>query len=426
LTELELAQRLAIAALGGMAVGLEREWSGHATGPHARFAGIRTFFLLGAIGGVSGWLLDSSAPVVAAALLLATGGLVVAAYLRAASQGAQTIDGTTETAALLVLGVGLLAGMGMLRVASGAVAVIVLVLGEKDVIRKFVGRIDQQEMRAALQFAVLALVVLPLLPAGPIDRLGGMEPRKLWAVVLLFSGISFAGYIARRVLGDQRGYQAMGALGGLVSSTLITLSFSRQSRDEPDKAIPLAIGTVAASTVLVPRVLAFTLILNPMLFPRTALGLAPTLVTGILLIVMAWKHLGRGPAREPPPEQGNPLRLRSAILMAASFQIVLVALHALSSRFGESGVLASAAVLGLTDMDALTYGMNRLAEAPDLVAVAALAITLGVTVNGAVKAAVSGVVGGAKFRRLALPGLLSLTAAGGAGFWLLKILLPPP
>ena len=412
--------RLAIAALAGMAVGLEREWSGHATGPHARFAGIRTFFLLGTIGGIAGWLLDSSAPFVAAALLLVTGGLIVAAYLKAADRGGAAIEGTTETVAILVLGIGLLAGMGLLRVASGAVAVVLIVLGEKDAIRTFVSRIGQQELRAALQFAVLALVVLPLLPEGPIERLGGMQPRSLWMVVLLFSGLNFAGWIARRVLGEQAGYPAMGAMGGLVSSTLVTLTFGRQSGREPASAAPLAIGTIAACTVLVVRVLAFTLILNAALLPRVAVGMAPSLAVGVLLIVLGWKHLAGKAPKQAPPEPRNPLQLRSAILMAVSFQVVLFLLGLLTQRFGESGVLATASVLGLTDMDALTFGMNRLAESEDRIPIAALAITLGVTVNGGFKAVLTAVLGRGRYRVLALAGLLLLIAAGGVGFWLLR------
>ena len=406
---------------------MEREWSGHATGPHARFAGVRTFFLLGGIGGVAGWALDTGAPLVAGALLLATGALVVAAYLAAAGRGGgggQAIDGTTETAALLVLGIGVVAGMGLLRLASGCVAVMVLVLGEKAVIREFVSRIGKEEMRAALQFAVLALVVLPLLPAGPIERLWGMQPRALWAVVLIFSGLNFAGYITRRALGESRGYPVMGAVGGLVSSTLMTLNFSRRSRAEPASSTPLAIGTVAACTILALRILGLTLILNPALLERTALGLAPTLLAGVLMLLLAWKHLRGGKAHPAAAEQGNPLRLRSAILMALSFQLVLVLLHTLTKQFGQSGVLASATILGLTDMDALTFGMNRLAEAPEMVPLAALAITLGVTVNCVVKTAIAGIVGGSGYRRLALPGLLLLTAAGGVGIWVLRMLQP--
>ena len=425
MSELELVGRLAIAALAGMAVGVEREWSGHATGPHARFAGVRTFFLLGSVGGVAGWLLESSAPLVAAALLLATGALIVAAYLTAARGAGARIDGTTETAALLVLGIGLLAGLGELRIASGVTAVVVLVLGEKDSIRSFVSRIGQEEMRAALQFAVLALVVLPLLPEGPIERLGGAEPRAIWTVVLLFSAFNFAGYIARRALGDSRGYQVMGALGGLVSSTLVTLGNSRQSRRDPGSAIPLTLGTLAACTVLALRVLGITLVLNPALVARTALGLAPTLGVGVLLLLLGWKHLkGEAPKQAPPPPR-NPLQLRSAILMGLGFQVVLIVLREVTQRFGDSGVLVTASLLGLTDMDALTFGMNRLAESPGMVAIAASAITLGVTVNGIFKTTLAGVLGHPDYRRWAVPALLLLTAGGGLGFWLLWISRTP-
>ena len=426
LNELDLVIRLAIAALAGMAIGVEREWSGHASGPDARFAGVRTFFLLGATGGVAGWLLDSGAPLVAAALLLATGGLIVSAYLTAAGRSAEAIDGTTEMAALLVLGIGLLAGMGSLRIASGIAAVVVLVLSEKKSIHKVVRHIGPEEMQAALQFAVLALVVLPLLPEGPIASLGGMQPRALWAVVLLFSGLNFAGYVARRLLGDRRGYPVMGALGGLVSSTLVTLNFSRQSRKDPESAGALAIGTVAACTVLVPRILAVTLILNPDLLPRVALGLGPTFVVGLLLLLIAWKRLGSAAPEHPPPPPSNPLQLKTAIVMALSFQLVLFLLELLTKRFGERGVLASAAVLGLTDMDALTFSMNRLAESPALVTIAALAIVLGVTVNGVFKSAVATLLGGGAYRRVVLPGLLLLALAGGLGFWLIRSFAPGP
>ena len=189
----ETPLRLAVAGLVGMAVGLEREWSGHATGPGARFAGIRTFTLIGAIGGVAGLLLEATAELMAVVLVLAMAALTLAAYVIASSKTADAVDGTTETAALLMLGGGLLAGLGELRLASGIAAVTVLLLAEKETIRGFIKRIGREELQAALQFAVLALVVLPLLPEGPYGPLGGVRPRALWTVVLVFSGVNFAG-----------------------------------------------------------------------------------------------------------------------------------------------------------------------------------------------------------------------------------------
>lgn len=419
MNELDLVVRLGIAALAGMAVGAEREWSGHASGPRARFAGVRTFFLLGAVSGIAGWLVEIGRSPVAIALLAVAGALIVAAYVIAASRSAEAIDGTTEAAAILVLGVGLLAGSGHLRIASGATAVVVLALGEKDTIRHFVGRIGQTEMRAALQFAVLALVILPLLPTGPFGPYDSIRPRALWIVVLLFSGLNFLGYLARKTIGAAKGYPAIGALGGLVSSTAITFSFARQSRKDPDRSGPLAIGTVAACTVLIPRILVATLILNPRLVPSTAMGLSPVFVVGVVLLLVAWRSLA---AEAPPsgvPPARNPLQLKSAIQMAVAFQLVLLLLGFANRQFGQAGVLASAAVLGLTDMDALTFGMNRLADDAGLILLAAQAITLGVIVNSLFKALLGAILGSPRFRWMTLLALVAQAAAGAGGFWLL-------
>jgi uncharacterized membrane protein (DUF4010 family) len=176
---------LLIAALGGAAVGLERQWSGHADGPGARFAGIRTFTMLGAVGGFSGWLwtLGATAP---ATILLAGGVTVVAAAYVAGSR--HDIDGTTEVAALVVLAAGLLAGMGSVRLASGIFALLTLLLVEKSRLHALVQRIDDVGLRSGVRFAVMALVILPLLPEGPYGPLGGIRPREIWALVLFFSG----------------------------------------------------------------------------------------------------------------------------------------------------------------------------------------------------------------------------------------------
>lgn len=423
MTELEIAARLAVAGLCGLAVGVEREWSGHASGPRARFAGVRTFLLLGAIGGIAGTLLDTVNPVVPAALLLAAGGVIVAAYVTAAQRAPEAIDGTTETAAVLVLGMGVLAGLGLLAVAAGIATITILALGEKHAIHGFLSKIDREEMQAALQFAVLALVVLPLLPEGPYGPFGGIRPRSLWTVVLIFSGLNFAGYIARRVLGENQGYQLAGALGGVVSSTAVTLSFSRQSRIEPGNSSALAVGTVAACTVLVIRVLAIILALNATLAPPTALGLWPMFVAGALLLLVG-RRLLKGTKREEVTTQPqNPLRLASAIWMAIAFQIVFTGLRMLTARFGETGVFASAALAGLTDMDALTFGMSRLAQDQALVSVAARAMVLGVIVNTGFKTVLAATLGSPAYRRLVVPGLLAIAAAGGAGLWFATRLL---
>ena len=417
MTDLEIALRLAVAALAGLAVGIEREWSGHASGPGARFAGVRTFFLLGLLGGLAGVLGAEVRFEITLAVLLTAGALVVAAYLTASRRDAEAVDGTTETAALVVLALGTAAGLGWLQIASGAAAVMVLALGEKETIRRFITRIDDTEMRAALHFAVLALVILPLLPVGPMEALAGIRPRALWIVVLLFSGLSFLGFVARRAIGEARGYVVAGALGGTISSTAVTLNFARQSRKFPADATALALGAIAASTVLVPRILILTLILNPRLFPAAALALVPVFGFGLVLVLIGLRRVGAGAASEAPPER-NPLQLGSAIRLTVAFQAVLLLLDVVVGRFGDSGAYIGAAILGLTDMDALTFAMNQLAGDPAAIATAGVALAIGVASNSLLKAGVAFGVGSSGYRKLLTPVILGFAVLCGGGAWL--------
>jgi uncharacterized membrane protein (DUF4010 family) len=415
----ETVARLLVAALSGLAVGLEREWSGHATGPLTRFAGLRTFLLIGGLGGVSGWLVDSGSTAVATVLLAAASALIVAAYVVAARPGGHTVEATTEVAGLLVLALGVLAGMGYLELASGATAVMVLALSEKQRLRQFVTRIGEPELRAALQFGVLALVVLPLLPSGRYGPLGGIEPRSLWTIVLLFSGLNFAGYLARKAVGAERGYGVTGLLGGLVSSTAVTFQFSRLSRSDPSLGTGLAVGVLGASTVLLPRVLVTSAILNadvaraliPFLLPPFVLGAALLLFA----VVRRWEPVQEAKKAD---EIQNPLRLTSAIKMALAFQASLMLISYVSNTIGASGVLASAALLGLTDMDALTLSMSRLGTTPDLVRLSARAITIGLLGNSAFKIALVIGLGVLRYRLLAATGLGALAATGAAMLWM--------
>ncbi len=413
----ETAAGLAVAALAGLAVGIEREWSGHATGPQARFAGARTFFLLGLLGGFAGWLVTGGYMPVA--LLFVAGGLAlaVAAYVMAVVGGAG-VDGTTEAAAALVLMLGVVAGMGHLVVAGGAAALVVLVLAEKTRIHGFVKQIGQKELQAGLYFAVLSLVVLPVLPEGPYGPLGGVRPRGLWSVVLMFSGLNFAGYLARRALGERRGYAVTGLLGGLVSSTAVALAFSRQSRERRGLDRPLGLGVLGACTVLVPRLLVVTVLLEASLTPAVGLYLLPPLLLGAGMVAAGlWRRDGEsGDAAVVQPE--NPLQLGSALRMTAAFQVVLWAVHGVRATFGDAGVLGSAALLGLTDMDALTYSMTRLVQTGGSVAVAAQAIAIGVLSNTVLKLGLTVVFGSPAFRRVATTGLVVLGLGSVLGLWL--------
>ncbi len=422
---------LAIAALAGMAVGVEREWSGHTVGPDARFAGVRTFTLLGFLGGLAGSFLNAGQSGIAIALLSASAAMVVAAYVFAMRRPGTTADSTTETAALVVLALGVVAGVGQLALAGGCAALVVLALVEKSRVQQWLKRVDDHEMRAALQFAVLALVVLPLIPDVQVGPWDSIRPRELWIVVLLFSGLNFAGYVARQIVGTARGYGVTGLLGGLVSSTAVTLHFSRKSKTDPPLAEPLGLGVVAACTVLVPRVF----IVSTLLDHRVGLALLPFLIPPFLVGAgfvarVLWRARQRGPDSDASSSEvdqspdRNPLGLWQSVQMALAFQVVLLVMAWVQNTVGTPGVIATAAVLGLTDMDALTLSMSRLGADAALRDIAATAIGVGMLANTLLKLTLTIVLGSRPFQRRASVGLIALGIASVVGLVLGTALQP--
>jgi uncharacterized membrane protein (DUF4010 family) len=396
---------LLVATLGGAAIGIERQWSGHADGPSARFAGVRTFAMLGAIAGVAGWLAEK-APAIAALLVAGAVALTIAAY---AASSRQEVDGTTEVAAILLIAAGFLSGMGLSRIASGIIAVEVLLLVEKSRLHSFVHRIDDAELRGGVRFAVMALVILPLLPEGPYGPYQAIRPRQVWLLVLFFSGLSFVGHVLQRTVGSARGYLISGALGGMISSTNVTFTFAQESRREGANDTALAGGAIAANAVLYVRVCAAIAVLNAPLLPAV-LGyfVPPALVVAAALAIAARRPGSPGAS---PQGSRNPLQIVAALQMAAIFQVVLILVRVAQGMWGTSGILTTAAVLGLTDVDALTLSMARGIASPET---AGLAIAVGVLANTVLKAIVAAVFGDRRFA-LRVAGTLAASAAAGAG-----------
>ncbi len=394
---------LAVAGLGGLAVGIEREWSARQERDHSRFGGVRTFLLLGLLGGCAS-LLAAETGWAAGAAAIAGGVLLVAlAYFVSASHG--TIDATTEVAGVLVLAAGALAGAGRLTIASSLFAATAFVLVEKSRMHAAVERLRSEEIAAAARFAVLALVVLPLLPTEPIAWLAGIQPRWLWGMVLVFAGLSFAGYLALRLAGPHRGWGVAGLFGGLISSTAVTLSFARESRSRPEAGVALAAGALAASTVMPARVAVLSTVLNVAVARAVAPVVALPIVLGVLAAGVAWRRpvpSGKGGESYVPT---NPLRLGAAIQMTALFAAVAVALDFVRARFGSGGLFGGALLLGLTDLDALTYSMSRMAASGTAAGIAAQALAIGMAANSLFKAGLALVVGRGRYRLLVGAGM---------------------
>jgi uncharacterized membrane protein (DUF4010 family) len=403
---------LIVAILGGAAVGVERQQSGHATGPAARLGGIRTFTLLGTLAGMGGLLIESEYLIPAAILIAGAMAVIIAGYVRASRKD---IDATTEVAAIVVIGAGVFGGLGELRLSAALTTLTVLLLAEKPRLHGLVARLDEPTMLAAARFAVMSAVILPLLPEGPFGPGPGFKPRELWMLVLLFSGISFLGYISQRMSGDA-GYPLTGLLGGLVSSTSVALTFARLSKAHPQQGGPLATGVVAASLVSLVRVGVVVAVLNAALLPILIRYLAPLSIGALIALAIAWRSLRRSEAK--PPQPSNPLQFRNAIEMALLFQAVLFGVFYLRRWVGDSGLMAGGFLLGLTDVDALTLSMTRSVDSGTTVLAASRAIAIGIVSNSLLKAAIAMVIGSGRFRWHAGLSLIGMAAAGAAALML--------
>lgn len=399
---------LLVAALGGAAIGFERQWSGHATGPLARFGGIRTFTMLGGLGGLCGWLGAIGFTPLAGVLLAGAAALVICGYLMASRVD---VEATTETAALVVLAAGVVAGAGFLALASATVAATAILLVEKSRLHALAERVDADALRASVRFGAMALVVLPLLPTGPYGPFDAVRPRELWALVLFFSGLSFAGWLAERAAGPQRGLIVTGMLGGLVSSTSVTLAFARASRDEGAHHFPLAIGAIGACTVMLLRVAIAAAVLNLPLALALLPGIVFPFTIGAVALAVALRR--SAPAQSGVASSSSPLRLRAALEMAILFQITLFVVLAVRAKWGSSALLATSALIGLTDLDALTLSLARSTSSSAVpatqMAATVAALATGILSNTLLKAAVALILGSGVFR-WAVPVVLGLMA----------------
>ena len=404
--DLQSVLGILIASLGGAAIGIERQHSGHASGPHSRFAGLRTFTFLGAIAGISAFLWTSGFEAPGAILMAGAVALILASYLAASRSD---IDATTEVAALIVLAAGFLSGIGSWVLSSGIIAIASVLLVEKSRLHTLVEELPDVGLRAGFRFALMALVILPLVPEGPFGPMGGIRPRELWMIVLLISGLSFIGYAARLIVGSGKGYAVTGLLGGLISSTNVTFTLSRLSASEPQAGLPLALGVFTACTVMYLRVAAITAVLNPSL----SLALIPYWIAPVLvgIGISAFGLRRSSKANSETEAQGNPLQVTAALQMALLFQVVLFGLAAVKEHFGQSGILVSGAVLGLTDVDALTISMSKTAAESGQVQIVAKAVAIGCFTNSFFKLGIAIVLGRGNFRRIVIAGFIAIILA---------------
>lgn len=411
MTSPDLFLRFGVALALGFLIGLQREHS-HGAGGKEIFAGERTFALLGLSGGLAALASDEfGLPLIFFGVLLFVAVLAGAAYVIEARQGRVGI--TTEVAVLIVVLLGGLCYWGYLTLAAAVGIATTVILSLKLETDRFVRTLTRQDMFAALQFAVITAIVLPILPNAapwppPFDVL---NPFKIWLMVVFISGIGFLGYTLIKIVGTQRGIGLTGFLGGLVSSTAVTLSFSQRSQSEKQLAKPLALAIIVAWTMMFPRVLIEVGVVNPALLKAVWLPIAAAGLVALLYSLYLFFSARSDEVSDL--EFNNPIDLGSAVKFGLLYGLVLLITRSAQVYSGEAGVLVSSFISGLADVDAITLSMSELSANGGLSAsVASRAIVIAVMANTLVKGGIVLSTAAAALRRSIWPGLALILIVG--------------
>jgi len=356
---LPVLHQLGIAVGLGLLVGLQRERSA------SRIAGIRTFPLITVLGvlcgvaaqGIGGWVVGAG--------LIGLAALAVAANVVQIRSPDLDPGMTTEVAGLVMFMIGVALTRGLVLEAIVAGSGVALLLHWKATLHSFASRIGPQEFDSLMRFILITLVILPVLPNRGFGPFGMLNPFRIWLMVVLIVGISMAGYVAFRMFGARLGTLAAGLLGGLISSTATTVSYSRRSKQHPERSPAAALIIALASTVVFARVLFEIAVVAPSILRSTA---GPILaMMGIMVLVsLALYLIGIGSQELELADEEPPSDFRSAVVFGLLYAAVLVGVAFAREQWGDQGLYVVAAISGLTDVDAITLSTSELMRADDL------------------------------------------------------------
>jgi len=391
LNETDLLSRLGVALAIGLLVGLERGWHTRKEPDHQRPAGLRTFALTGLLGGVAGAMALKFGGLVLAAIFIAHAFAFIAFHwLEAQKEG--DLGATTIVAGMLTFALGAFAVVGEVKTAIVASVAMTLLLALRDRLHSWIAAITEQEINAVLTLVAMSFLLLPLLPNRAVDPWQAINPYVIWLMAIMLALISFGGYVAVKMFGEQRGVLVMAIAGGLASSTAVTLSFARLARSHPGSSQLLAAGVLVSGLTMFARVAVLAGVMSPALLlplglPLAAAGIATAAGAFVLL-------LGTEATEAPRLEIKNPLELGPALKLAGLIIVIMLAAKLLKAQVGDAGVIGLAAVSGIADVDAITLSMAKSAGGDIAYPLAAAAILVAVAVNTAAKAALAWYEGG--------------------------------
>ena len=410
---IELFQELGISLVLGLLVGLQRQHAGDGR------PGVRTFPLITVFGAVAAILAGQFGGWVLVGGML--GVVAVLTFPRLIQLRQENPDPgiTTEVAVLLMFGVGALATVAPLAVPIAIGGGVAILLQFKPEMHQFAQTLGNDDLKAIMQFVLITCIILPILPNQAYGPFEVFNPWKTWLMVVLIVGMSLGGYIAYKFLGRTAGILLGGVLGGAISSTATTVSYSRQARDNPEATHASAIVILIASAVVFVRVLIEIAVVSPRFLSTSVVPITALMLLAVAPAMLLWYRVRRQPSQMP--EQTNPTHMKSALVFAGVYAVVLIALAAAREYAGNEALYIVSALSGLTDMDAITLSTAALANRdPEILEHGWRLILSAALASLVFKAALVGILGG---RRLFLEvaAFFSVPILGG----LLLILLLP-
>lgn len=408
---------LGIALAVGLLIGIERGWKSREAKEGERIAGLRTYGLIGLLGCVAGLLSQSLGVAVFGVIFLGLTAAVTTAYVMQWRTSGDTSI-TSSLAMLITFVLGALVALDHVSLAASAAVVTALLLQFKEVLHGWLRKLKQQELHAALQLLLISVVLLPVLPDRGYGPWLAINPYEAWWMVVLIASISFVGYFAMKIAGPGKGVIMTALAAGMVSSTALTLHFSRLCKQQPHIKNLLACGILVACCMMFPRIVLIACLINPALFSALVIPMSVMTLLTLFAAAVIWRKNGDSPVGDFEAVS-NPLELKTALFFGVVLVLVILLGKAAIHYFGETGLYLLALVSGIADVDAINLTLSRMSMTDLSPDVTVLAIVIASSSNTLVKAGLAVFAGGSGLGvRVFLP-LLLTAGAGLASTWLM-------
>lgn len=418
ITQQDFLIRLLVASGTGFLIGLEREHSAMEN-KEISFAGIRTFIII-SLAGFTGVLLDFLiSPWIYALFTLAVICIIAIAYLNSGAKG--DIGGTTEFTALMVFFLGSITLMGYIQISLVISVLILVVLSAKVRLHRMIGKITREEMYAIVRFVVAAIIILPFLPDVYTGPYNVINPREIGWVIVLTSGIGFLGYLLTKFLGHKKGILISGVIGGLVSSTMSTWVFAKKSRESNAFSSACAIAIFTASSMMLLRIVFWVSIFNKSLTNGLIMPVLLIIVGGASYGIYLYRKQSRTIILKEELPRGTALEFQSALIFGIIYIFILILVSFANEYAGESGILISGFIAGLSDIDAITISVSKLSVSGISESTALNAILTASISNTIVKIGIGIWAGSRELKLYLLKGFGLVLIAGLAGFLIINL-----